>query len=62
MAFPPPPVTFPATRLSIRRRERLSTFRADHFSKALSVFIRTTQVTGVTLASLSASIQGVARN
>ena len=27
VAFPPPPVTTPATRLSIRRRERLSTFR-----------------------------------
>ena len=27
MAFPPPPVTNPATRLSIFRRERLSTYR-----------------------------------
>src|SRR5215213_9770113 len=42
VAFPPPPVTCPATRLSIFRRERRSTRSADHFRGALLVFIRVT--------------------
>jgi len=44
VAFPPPPVTFPATRPNVLQRERHSTRLADHFQRALSVFIRTTQV------------------
>lgn len=45
VAFPPPPVTFPATRLIVLRRvrERRSTHLADHFQRALLVFIRTTR-------------------
>ena len=44
MAFPPPPVTSPATRLNVLRHERRSTRLADHFQGALPVFIRATQV------------------
>lgn len=42
VAFPPPPVTFPATRLNVLRHERRSTRLADHFQRALLVFIRVT--------------------
>ena len=43
VAFPPPPVTFPATRLgSLSSVERHSTRLADHFQGALPVFIRAT--------------------
>jgi len=42
VAFPPPPVTSPATRLIVLRHERRSTRLADHFQGALLVFIRVT--------------------
>ena len=42
VAYPPPPVTFPATRLSVFRRERLGTLQVDHLPRALPVFIRIT--------------------
>jgi len=62
VAFPPQPVTFPATRLvDPKIVKRHSTRLADHFQRVLPVFIRATQVTPsvATLASLSASASGV---
>lgn len=60
VAFPPPPVTFPVTRLNTLRHERLSTQQADHFPRALSVFIRITRSAfRLISASLSASVPGV---
>ena len=45
VAFPPPPVTFPATRLNDPKTfKRHSTHLADHFQGALPVFIRITPV------------------
>ena len=51
----------PGNEAQIRRLERRSTIQADHFLKALSVFIPITQVRSEeqTLASLSASVSGV---
>ncbi len=65
MAFPPPPVTFPATRLvrlaapkDLSRLERRRTQLVDHFQRASPVFIQMTQTRpfGQILASLSASV------
>ena len=51
----------PGNEAHVRRLERRSTIQADHFLKALSVFIPITQVRSeeLTLASLSASVSGV---
>ena len=61
VALPPPPVTSPATRLCVFRRERLSSLQDDHFLSASSVFIRMTRtsVSADPQLSLSASAPGV---
>lgn len=61
VAFPPPPVTFPATRPCVFRRERLSSLQDDHFPWPSSVFIRMTRtsVSAGPQLSLSASAPGV---
>ena len=52
VAFPPPPVTFPATRLTARKlSKRLRILLAVPFQKMLSVFIQITQKGHLTFPS-----------
>ena len=62
VAFPPPPVTSPATRLKLAP-ERLCSPLAVPFQRVLPVFIRALKkASRLSLASLSASTRGVNSN